>query len=212
MPSVMIVNSGGHCAYARMFKLAGWEVLPFGYKELRKCDLVQFTGGEDVTPYFYGEDTHPRTHFNESRDFMEASFFTIAKMYGKKMAGICRGGQFLNVMSGGAMYQDVDGHAIHGTHECFDRGSGQVFNVTSTHHQMMLPSHNGRIIATADQSTRREYMQDGEIKVHDSVGGDVEVVYYRHTDALCFQPHPEFVGATDTSDYYFSLLNRIWGF
>src|SRR3546814_3238996 len=46
-----------------------------------------------------------------------SGYFAIARRMHKPMAGICRGGQFLNVMCGGSMIQHVEGHAIHGRSE-----------------------------------------------------------------------------------------------
>ena len=182
--------------------------------DVRKANLVQFTGGEDVSPRLYSEQPHPQTRSNFGRDLFEASYFAVAQRMGIPMAGICRGGQFLNVMNGGEMYQDVDGHAIHGTHECLDLKTGRTHNVTSTHHQMMWASQDGEVLAIAKEATQLSFVQDGVGKTlpahheHD----DIEAVYYPDTLSLCFQPHPEFGKANSTLAYYVELLNRCFGF
>ena len=105
------------------------------------------------------------------------------------MVGICRGGQFLNVMSGGEMYQHVEKHC--GYHEIIDVDSGETVLVSSTHHQMMKPSKQGALIAYSNLQGSREWYE-GSIFKKDISDQDIEVVYYKHSNCLCFQPHPEF--------------------
>lgn len=175
-------------------------------------DLVLFTGGADVSPNLYGE-INLASHNDPKRDQLEILIF---EEYLNKvpLVGICRGGQFLNVMSGGSMYQDVDGHC-NGNHVLVDLLTDSTHEVTSTHHQMMRPNNDGYIVAVATESTSALIPVDGvllhaEYKVlpHD----DIEVVYYKKTNALCFQPHPEYQGAKQTEKYFFELLDRFFEF
>lgn len=203
---VYIVGSGGTCAYAAMYREAGWDIV----HNLEDADIVQFTGGEDVSPMLYGENKHPSTHNSEARDEREQKIYHKAEGLGKPMVGICRGGQFLNVMNGGKMWQHVDNHAIGGTHEAFDMKTEKTVQVTSTHHQMIQPHpKKAIIICVAHLSTFKECMP------HDSVvqipaREDIESVYYPETKCLCYQPHPEFnrLAIGDTRDYFFELLDR----
>lgn len=197
MPKVAIVNPNSQ--YVHMFKQRGWEVVD----RLSDADLVQFTGGEDVTPSYYNTVQHPTTHCNPTRDAFEKVIFEKCLAAGIPMVGICRGGQFLNVMSGGGMHQDVDNHAIGGTHLAFDE-TGRVVNVSSTHHQMMWPSDDATIVAFASEASYRENVY----AIEGTFDDDVEVVYYKNTNCLCFQPHPEYPGFDDCQDYYFELIDR----
>jgi gamma-glutamyl-gamma-aminobutyrate hydrolase PuuD len=106
------------------------------------------------------------------------------------MAGICRGGQFLNVMNGGKMWQHVNNHAMAGVHPAENIKTGEVIDVTSTHHQMMRPSEQGVILLTASLSTRKETATERVLGKKES---DIESVFYPKTNNLCFQPHPEYV-------------------
>lgn len=205
---VFIAGGGLECV--RMWERLGAEIA----HDMRMADLVQFTGGEDVSPCLYGEQRHPTTYSNFKRDTCEAGYFAIAQRMGIPMAGICRGGQFLNVMNGGEMYQDVDGHAIHDTHECLDIKTGKLHQVTSTHHQMMWASQDGEVLAIAKEATQLSFVQDGvgrTMQAHHE-HDDVEAVFYPDTMSLCFQPHPEFGGANSTLAYYVELLNRCFGY
>lgn len=102
--SVFIVASSPE--YVAMFKNEGWNIAP----SIEEADLVQFTGGSDVFPRLYGEPPHRTTSYNEGRDEKEKQIYELAQELGIPCAGICRGGQFLNVMNHGRMFQDVDNH------------------------------------------------------------------------------------------------------
>ena len=58
---------------------------------LEDSDLVVFEGGEDVSPFLYGEHSHPSTYTNKERDMYELKVFRKAQELGKKCLGICRG-------------------------------------------------------------------------------------------------------------------------
>lgn len=178
---VVIVNGNGQ--YTRLFE-------GLGYDEVESLshipDLIVFTGGADVTPSMYGARAHPRTFSDPLRDKAERAIWLRSRDRNIPSVGICRGGQFLNVLSGGSMNQHVDGHATGNNHLMRDTSTGEEIMVSSTHHQMMVPGPGAIVLATADVVRWPLGMEQN----------DIEVVYYPHTNALCFQPHPEFF-ATD---------------
>lgn len=203
---VFIVN--GNSQYSAMFVEMGWVVT----KVLAEADLVQFTGGEDVSAYLYQEKDHPQAFTSYQRDYAEKEFYERALAMHKPMAGICRGGQFLNVMCGGKMFQHVDGHAIRGTHEAIDVATGAIVQVTSTHHQMMRAGPDSVLVCYAGLSTFREHMDGRDIVNVPRKAGDqdVEVLHYPSKLVLCFQPHPEY-GYKECREYYFELITRCLG-
>lgn len=203
---------GGGWAYARMYEGFGDTLV----ERLEDADIVQFTGGEDVTPSWYGQHAHPSTYYNERRDHRESLVFEEAKRLGKFCVGICRGGQFLNVMNGGTMYQDVSGHAIHGTHDVLDVLTGRTIPCTSTHHQMMIKGEKGILVAKSKEMlSSNKYQMTGldfnavEIKMQSDI--ETESIYYPETRSLCFQPHPEIVRqGHPCQEYFFELLGRYY--
>jgi gamma-glutamyl-gamma-aminobutyrate hydrolase PuuD len=197
-----------------MYEAEGWAVIP----HFEDADLIQFLGGEDVTPQLYGEATHPTTDFNIQRDRYEMMVFKLALQKGKKMAGICRGGQFLNVMNGGRMFQHINGHATGKQHWVYCNAQNSTFEVTSTHHQMMRPNLNGNyeILLEGFECSEWQLMSsDGTVlKFSENPTDhlDVEAIIYPDTDCLCYQPHPEYLRGEgrcrDTFFYYiFKYLN-----
>src|SRR3546814_14796091 len=75
---------------------------------------------------------------------------------GIPMLGVCRGAQFLNVMPGGKLYQDVDNHV--GDHPIYDPQNKRVIpNVSSIHHQMCIETRKGgmEILAASSAASKR---------------------------------------------------------
>lgn len=193
MKKVYVV--GGGYAYERMFKQAGYALAA----SMQEADLLCFTGGADVSPELYGEE-NVGSYCSPERDRYEEQVFDWAYAHDVPMVGICRGGQFLNVMNGGRMWQDVDNHAISGTHKAVCKYWGEIM-VSSTHHQMMRAGAGGELIAYANLSS---------FKLNDKGDSrdlcDVEVVYYKDTKSLCYQPHPEIVNEDHQCRKHFLML------
>lgn len=75
---------------------------------LELCDGIVFTGGHDVNPELYGERNEGLTgELIPARDSMEARLLKAAMERDRAVLGICRGLQFINVMLGGTLYQDI---------------------------------------------------------------------------------------------------------
>lgn len=198
---------GGDANVKNLFYSEGWICVD----TVISADLVCFTGGADVGAHLYGHPRHTSTFVHEARDQTEIVVFAEAMDRSTPMVGICRGGQFLNVMNGGKMYQDVTGHTQqHFLHIIDDKGLRSI-QVTSTHHQMMMPSREGQVLATGPASTVtywNEEKQDWDKKL---LTEGIEVVRYKM--ALCFQPHPEFsihnLGFRDMREYFFSEITKL---
>jgi gamma-glutamyl-gamma-aminobutyrate hydrolase PuuD len=197
--AVMIV--GGTHQYKSMFTRMGWDIVD----NIELADVVQFCGGADVTPSLYSCEAHPRTWNNKDQDAKEAILYAECKALHIPMVGICRGGQFLNVMNGGTMWQDVDNHTD--SHYLTDVDTGEKVMVTSTHHQMMIPHMSGKVLAIAQEAERKETMVNGGVRLCQKKVDDVEVVWYPDSMSLCFQPHPEFSEGS-CNDYYFQLIGQ----
>lgn len=194
--------------YEQLFKSFGFTVV----SRPDDAALVCFTGGEDVSPSLYGDDEHRNTWANFDRDRREQRLFGTLLDKRVPMVGICRGAQFLNVMSGGRMYQHVQEHGR--SHPIVDLATGETIYVTSTHHQMLLPQGKHELVAVSQLRGTREWFE-GQVFKRDISEQDNEVVYYENTNCLCFQPHPEMYQHHHDYDgmrkYFRSLLQRYQG-
>ena len=76
---------------------------------MSRLDGILFPGGEDVDPHLYGEEPLPVCgEFRPEIDAAWKNAFAYARSTGMPMLGICRGIQFINVMMGGTLWQDLD--------------------------------------------------------------------------------------------------------
>lgn len=208
-PNVYIIDSDS--AYVQMFMRNGWSIA----RDPAEAHLIQFTGGSDVDPMLYDEPKHPQTGSHPARDSAEANIFNTF-VDEIPMAGICRGGQFLNVMNGGRMWQHVDNHAVGGGHFLTDHTNhNNQVRVSSTHHQMMDPtgSANYILLATAGLTKIKEDGWGNKIKQDQSdLYRDVEALFFPETNCLCYQPHPEFFNEDHPCQVlYFDYLRNFMG-
>ena len=214
MSKLKVHVEGNDTTYQKMFENNGWEIA----YNVKDADLVQFVGGADVSPDLYGEEKHPSVYCDKHTDQYSLDIYEHAAYNNIPMVGICRGSQFLCVMGGGKLWQDVNGHATGQGHSLMDIESGIVIeDCSSTHHQQHRPADNAIIIATAFPRlcTKIENFVDGkkyvtvDMDVLNWDETDVEVFYYPHINALGFQPHPEFFNPEHTCQkYYFDLIAK----
>lgn len=210
MPRKFVYVVGGGRGIEKMFNSHPEYCTTEIFKD---ADLYCFTGGADVSPDLYGAEAHPTTGTNRERDMRESVDFHFIKALGKPMVGICRGSQFLCVMNGGSLYQDVDNHAIWGTHPCnyyADGGGMATHEVTSTHHQMQNPftsKNRFEVWGMADRCTYRDSEKVARVRLKPTDHPDVEIVYWPETKSLGFQGHPEY-DSKECRDLFFICLER----
>lgn len=75
---------------------------------VRELDGFLFTGGPDVHPFYFGEQTLDRCgNVSPRRDTLELALLKLVMKAKKPVLGICRGIQLLNIGLGGDIYQDL---------------------------------------------------------------------------------------------------------
>ena len=182
-------------ATKKTFILAGEDygtsqwLITRGYVKLDKDsvmrpDFVVFTGGADVSPELYFEKKDLRTHCDKLRDLDDIYQLAAARLYGIPCVGICRGVQFLHVMSGGTLEQHIYNHA--GPQHNVIGKNGAVFPVTSSHHQCV---------------DRFEYHMYEE--VYFAEDGTVEAVVSPRHNWGGVQWHPEYPSAKEECQQFF---------
>ena len=73
-------------------------------------DGLLLSGGADIDPARYDQPVRGATDLEPERDALEHAAWTASQERGLPVLGICRGFQAINVFSGGALLQHVDGH------------------------------------------------------------------------------------------------------
>lgn len=199
---ILILNDGQDCGapYAPLFEDFGEVTHDVNSFKLNPYDFkfVIFTGGSDVSPSFYG-DTSPKgiCYSNSARDAEEYAVCKFAEQRGISLVGICRGLQFLNVMSGGKMMHDIGGHGS-GAHLVATRTEDEPFLTNSFHHQMCIPNKSAHILAWSHTKLSKRYIgdKDEEMVYH---GPEVEALYVPWMRAVGVQWHPE--ATPDSGDW-----------
>ena len=171
---------------------------------IEDAGLICYLGGEDVDPSLYGEKPLKGTYFNTDRDAAEIDVFTKALAAGKPQFGICRGMQFLHVMNGGKLWQNVDNHCQ--THELTDIQTGQVIRCSSMHHQMCIEDETTFPLAYATGRASRYQAASHELASdrHD----DLEAAVYPAINAIAVQGHPEVGGLPEYTAWCLSKVEE----
>jgi len=155
------------------------------------ADFVIFTGGSDVSPHLYGQKRLPGTYVDGARDIVCQDLHRHCREHRIPMLGICRGAQFLWVMEGGSLWQDINNHED-GEHTVMYLPNQRRVKASSVHHQSCQIGNmpNLRILMTSTASTQRE--DDKGLRLGPST--DVEAYYLRGSGILGIQGHPEYSG------------------
>lgn len=197
MKTVFVLKGDSFASVVSMFKARGWNVVSQMAAETfpGEVDLVCFTGGPDVSPHLYGEE-NTSSHCDPIRDVYEQEVYEEFLSSGVPMVGICRGGQFLNVMNGGKMVQDIHPRQS-GDVECYiDWGMEEPIEdiiLRVDHHQGMLRNPDIHVCGAT---------------FNKSLGRDIDYsLFYPETKCYCFQPHPEW-GHKPTEELFFNLLKE----
>lgn len=201
-------HGGADQGMADMLTSLGWQEVAY---EL--ADVIIFNGGADIGTAMYEETPVGRgiPEKPSPRDKQEMDIFYKYRGGSKLLVGICRGAQILNVLNGGTLWQDVDGHGR--SHYMTVLATGQKMWITSTHHQMMRPNYaTGKILAIADEA-RNKYADKATWSHR---GGaffpddhkDTEIVWYPSTASLCIQGHPEYVPNSEFATFCIDMITH----
>lgn len=180
--------------------------------KLEDAQLVVFTGGEDVTPSLYGCKKHSKTYNNPERDKKEQAIFKKIDPQKQVVYGCCRGSQFVTVMNGGLLVQNVSNHALRSTHAITD--GTKVYQITSTHHQMMYPFNleSGYNILFTSYGNNSDFYEGDKINFDTIFNREPEIVLYSREDlpkCLAVQGHPEMIPDSQVAKMINNLINDL---
>lgn len=168
-------------------------------ENIENCDVVLFTGGGDISPSLYQHKKNSKTSgVSDVRDNIEVVDFNLALYYKKPMFGICRGLQLLAALSGAKLFQHIelgiDGY-FHagGDHPITTVVGNKKYEVTHAHHQavnLIGLDHEDYELIAEDERLHRCYSEDPAQFVLKKIP---EIVYFKKTNCLGVQFHPEWM-------------------
>ncbi len=209
MPTkILVLNGPSYGSAVEELGSLSYSTLEF-FTEPEKFKLVLFTGGSDVDPSFYG-DTSPKNlcRSNIGRDEDEKAVFEHALKHNVKMAGICRGLQFINVMAGGKLIHHLDGHeGFYHDFEC--QKDDRIRRVNTLHHQMVIPPSDGIIVGWNSEKLSERYIGNKD-EVVNWPGPEVEAAIYPEINACGVQWHPEMMlEGSDGYQFFYNMVRAI---
>jgi len=192
---VLVANGDNNHAIITSFLNEIYDISIINTTDKDNPDLIIFTGGEDVSPQYYRENIGKLTHINEKRDQIESNIHH-SYPYSIPRLGICRGAQFLAVMSGTTLIQHTTGHTQ--SHEITVPGFG-TYMATSTHHQMIYPFNKTEdtyeLLGFSKHFKSDTYLNGDNNEIDlDNKFLEVEIIKFGKS-VLCIQGHPEFTNA-----------------
>lgn len=178
----------------------------------KDADLILFEGGTDVDARLYGETRNKAAETPDvRRDKEEKELFDFAMVNNIPMLGVCRGSQFLCVMSGGKLVQHQRNPSyIHP----IKTSDGCTIDITSTHHQAQFPYNLKEKLeynVLAWTNGLCQFHLDGNNNELNPPK-EVEIAYYPKTRSLCIQGHPENLDTNkypETFNYLNSLVEKL---
>jgi putative glutamine amidotransferase len=186
--------------YERWMLESGVNVIRLGAQfsnldDLKKCQGLLLTGGEDIHPRFYGKDIryeNAPTEYEEERDEFEIKAFQYAEEHRMPVLGICRGLQLINCVKGGILKQDLA--ALNETHK-------RISQDDKVHDVLVVPSSSLQQIvglqrSKVNSSHHQAIEQLGEqLKVNSlALDGTIEGIESENSSnpfLLAVQWHPE---------------------
>ncbi|CAL1517470.1 gamma-glutamyl-gamma-aminobutyrate hydrolase family protein [Chitinophaga sp. MM2321] len=168
--------------------------------DIETCEGFVLTGGIDVDPELYnGKKDYPYkpATFLPERDAFEQQIYAYSQQQRIPVLGICRGLQYINILEGGKVFEDIGEAAnkvhkkgeedkVHGVNIQKDTLLHQITGqehglVNSAHHQSINPANLGKNLMVSASSDTDDAIIEG-VEFKDKTGKGF---------MLCVQWHPE---------------------
>lgn len=162
------------------------------------CDGFLFTGGHDVNPTVYHEETLDCCgEVSLQRDTLEVCLLKAALADDKPVLGICRGLQFLNAVLGGDLYQDIPRQFRTGTTLAHFQRSRKDIPVHSVDIVPDTPlaaiTGKTRLMVNSFHHQAIKHLSELLLPAARSTDGMIEAAYHPgHRFILGVQWHPEY--------------------
>lgn len=158
---------------------------------IEQCDGVILGGGGDVEPAWYGQPNWACDTLDCARDELECKLVGLAKKRQIPLLGICRGMQFLNVVLGGDLIQDLGtSHSmvqgVYRRHKVDALTGSQMAALYGTQ-SMVNSGHHQAIGTLAPGLLATQWARDGVIEAFEHQTAPIVGVQW-HPEQMCQKP------------------------
>lgn len=179
-----------------------------------ELDGLIMTGGEDISPAYYGEQKHPNLgEVNDERDKYDLTLVKLAIEHNIPLLGICRGLQLINIAMGGTLYQDLPSQHSQQINHRLESGEMMAHSVSvlpNTQTKRILNTDSIKTNSLHHQAIKK--MAPGLTVSGKSKDGVIEMVEaYPTRQILAVQFHPEYLtakGDTLMGKFFQFLINK----
>lgn len=154
------------------------------------CDGLLLCGGNDISPWLYGQQINGSVKLDEKRDKIELE---LARRYieaGKPVLGICRGMQMLNVVMGGDLIQDI-GDPLHIFHSHWEEPMEKTHPICTAEGSILRALYGERMMVNSIHHQAVDHLGKGLKATAWTESGLVEAFQHESLPLLGVQFHPE---------------------
>ncbi len=168
---------------------------------VRELDGLVLIGGRDIPPSMYGQAPHETTEvLPERRTRFESMLIDRWMAAGKPVLGICLGMQFVNVVMGGSMIQDIP--SLVGTdvnhrkvyHRVTITPDSRLAKVLGAEIAMVYSSHHQAVDRIGEGLVPVAHADDGIVEALERTDGHPGLLVQWHPEAMA-KEHPEHTNA-----------------
>lgn len=156
----------------------------------QKYDFLLLCGGGDVNPTFYSSYVYNCHNVNTYRDVIELSTIERFVCCGKRIIGICRGLQILNVYFGGTLenvprQENLSQTVLHSSL------TGKDEKHLAYTHPYFCNSLNKTVAVNSAHKQRIQKLAQSFLPVFTAPDGTIEGIASKNLPVVAFQFHPE---------------------
>lgn len=158
---------------------------------VRELDGLVLVGGRDIPPSMYGQTLHETTEvLPQRRTRFDSMLIARWMASGKPILGVCLGMQFVNVVMGGSMIQDIP--SLVGTdvdhrkvyHRVTIASDSALTGVLGAEMVMVYSSHHQAVERVADGLRPVAYADDGVVEALERTDGGLGLFVQWHPEAM----------------------------
>ncbi len=167
----------------------------------KKCDALLLTGGGDVLPYFYGKNKSLSDKVDVNLDILEFTLIKNFVLKGKKILGICKGMQLLNVYFGGTLYKNVPYH--------YSKKYDLYHTITTTEPCFLSHLFSSKIVVNSAHRQTINKLGENLTILAKSNDGTIEAIKHDYLPIIATQFHPERLSENFRKPFFDYFINKL---